>query len=289
MKSGYVAVVGKTNAGKSTLINKFLGFKLNIVSPKVQTTRVNVLGILTGKGSQIVFIDTPGIHRSKNLLDKFMNKSYRSAKEGADLVLYLVDGSKEILDEEIQNIEKICQTQMVVVGVSKLDVACQKILVQNLEKLNKVCAKEIVPFSSKIGKNIDVLKKAIIENLPERDFLFSKEDITNRPVKFFCAEIVREKVLEITGEEIPHGVFCEVVSFVEKERICEIAIDVVCEKETHKAIIIGKNGERLKNIGVKARADIEKLIGKQVMIKLFVKVEKDWRNKQNFILNNLYS
>ena len=290
MKSGYVAVIGKTNAGKSTLINKFLGFKLNIVSPKVQTTRVNVLGILTESESQIVFIDTPGIHRAKTMLDKFMNKSYRAASEGADLILYLVDGAKEILEEEIQNIKNLtAKFEKVIVGVSKIDLASQKKLLENLSLLNGVGACEIVPFSSKSGKNVDMLKQLIIKNLPERNFLFSGEEVSNRSVLFFCAEIVREKVLSTINEEIPHGAFCEVVSHSESQNLFEISVDIICEKESHKAIIIGKGGEKLKQIGSRARADIERLVGKKVMLKLFVKVEKDWRNKQNFLTTNIYS
>ena len=290
MKSGYVAVIGKTNAGKSTLINKFLGFKLNIVSPKVQTTRVNVLGILTESESQIVFIDTPGIHRAKTMLDKFMNKSYRAASEGADLILYLVDGAKEISNEEIQNIKNLtAKFEKVIVGVSKIDLASQKKLLENLSLLNGVGACEIVPFSSKSGKNVEVLKKLIVDNLPERSFLFSGEEVSNRSVLFFCAEIVREKVLSTINEEIPHGAFCEVVSHSESQNLFEISVDIICEKESHKAIIIGKGGEKLKQIGSRARADIERLVGKKVMLKLFVKVEKDWRNKQNFLTTNIYS
>lgn len=290
MKSGYVAVIGKTNAGKSTLINKFLGFKLNIVSPKVQTTRVNVLGILTESESQIVFIDTPGIHRAKTMLDKFMNKSYRAASEGADLILYLVDGAKEISGEEIQNIKNLtAKFEKVIVGVSKIDLASQKKLLENLSLLNGVGACEIVPFSSKSGKNVEVLKKLIVDNLPERSFLFSGEEVSNRSVLFFCAEIVREKVLSTINEEIPHGAFCEVVSHSESQNLFEISVDIICEKESHKAIIIGKGGEKLKQIGSRARADIERLVGKKVMLKLFVKVEKDWRNKQNFLTTNIYS
>lgn len=290
MRAGYVAVIGKTNAGKSTLINKLLGFKLNIVSPKVQTTRVNVLGILTESESQIIFIDTPGIHRAKTMLDKFMNKSYRAASEGADLILYLVDGSKEISEEEIQNIKNMtAKFEKVIVGVSKIDLADQKKLLENLSLLNEVGASEIVPFSSKSGKNVDMLKQLIIKNLPERNFLFSGEEVSDRPVLFFCAEIVREKVLSTINEEIPHGVFCEVISHSESEMLFEIAVDIICEKESHKSIIIGRGGEKLKQIGSRARADIEKLVGKKVMLKLFVKVEKDWRNKQNFLTTNIYS
>lgn len=290
MKAGYVAIVGRTNAGKSTLINKFLGIKLNIVSAKQQTTRNNVLGVLTENGSQIVFIDTPGIHKSQNALDKFMNKSVRSASEGADVVVYLIDGKKPVSDEEIDNIKKIKEkNENLIVAVSKIDLVQKEKLAENLVKLNEIQASEIVPISSLKKQNLDVLKKAIVSLLPEGDFIFPEDEITDKSTNFLCAEIVREKVLNFTNQEIPHGVMCEVVSFKEKVSIIEISIDIICEKDSHKSIIIGKGGTSLKRIGASARIDMEKLLDKKVMLNLYVKVEKDWRNKQNFLIANGYN
>lgn len=290
MKAGYVAIVGRTNAGKSTLINKFLGVKLNIVSAKQQTTRNNVLGVLTENGSQIVFIDTPGIHKSQNALDKFMNKSVRSASEGADVVVYLIDGKKPVSDEEIDNIKKIKEkNENLIVAVSKIDLVQKEKLAENLVKLNEIHASEIVPISSLKKQNLDVLKKAIVSLLPEGDFIFPEDEITDKSTNFLCAEIVREKVLNFTNQEIPHGVMCEVVSFKEKTSIIEISIDIICEKDSHKSIIIGKGGTSLKRIGASARIDMEKLLDKKVMLNLYVKVEKDWRNKQNFLIANGYN
>ncbi len=290
MKAGYVAIVGRTNAGKSTLINKFLGVKLNIVSAKQQTTRNNVLGVLTENGSQIVFIDTPGIHKSQNALDKFMNKSVRSASEGADVVVYLIDGKKPVSDEEIDNIKKIKEkNENLIVAVSKIDLVQKEKLAENLVKLNEIHASEIVPTSSLKKQNLDVLKKAIVSLLPEGDFIFPEDEITDKSTNFLCAEIVREKVLNFTNQEIPHGVMCEVVSFKEKASIIEISIDIICEKDSHKSIIIGKGGSSLKRIGASARIDMEKLLDKKVMLNLYVKVEKDWRNKQNFLIANGYN
>ena len=290
MKAGYVAIVGRTNAGKSTLINKFLGVKLNIVSAKQQTTRNNVLGVLTENGSQIVFIDTPGIHKSQNALDKFMNKSVRSASEGADVVVYLIDGKKPVSDEEIDNIKKIKEkNENLIVAVSKIDLVQKEKLAENLVKLNEIQASEIVPISSLKKQNLDVLKKAIVSLLPEGDFIFPEDEITDKSTNFLCAEIVREKVLNFTNQEIPHGVMCEVVSFKEKTSIIEISIDIICEKDSHKSIIIGKGGTSLKRIGASARIDMEKLLDKKVMLNLYVKVEKDWRNKQNFLIANGYN
>lgn len=283
-KSGYVAVVGRTNAGKSTLINKLLGFKLNIVSHKQQTTRNNVVGVLTEGESQIVFVDTPGIHKSQNQLDKFMNKSVRSASEGSDVVVYLIDGSKSFTDEEIANILALSKkTNKLIIAVNKIDLVQKDKLANNLAKLNEIDVEEIVPISAKSGKNLECLKKSITSRLPLNDFIYEEDEITNKPTKFFCAEIIREKVLNFTNQEIPHGVMCEIVEFNEKEDIVEILADIICEREGHKSIIIGKRGEALKRIGTSARIDIEKFLNKKVMLRLFVKVEKDWRNKQNFL------
>ncbi len=290
MKVGYVAVVGRTNAGKSTLINKFLGIKLNIVSSKQQTTRNNVLGVLTENGYQIVFVDTPGIHKSKNALDKYMNKNVRSASEGADVVVYLIDGRKLISDEEFDNIKKLKEkNENLIIAVSKIDLVSKEKLAENLVKLNEINANEIVPISSLKKQNLDVLKKAIISLLPSGDYIFPEDEITDKSTNFLCAEIVREKVLNYTNQEIPHGVMCEVVSFKEKPNLVEISVDIICEKDSHKSIIIGKGGSSLKRIGASARIDMEKLLDKKVMLNLYVKVEKDWRNKQNFLTANGYN
>ena len=290
MKAGYVAVVGRTNAGKSTLINKFLGLKLNIVSSKQQTTRNNVLGVLTENGYQIVFVDTPGIHKSKNALDKFMNKNVRSASEGADVVVYLIDGRKLISDEEFDNIKKLKEkNENLIIAVSKIDLVSKEKLAENLVKLNEINANEIVPISSLKKQNLDVLKNAIVSLLPSGDYIFPEDEITDKSTNFLCAEIVREKVLNYTNQEIPHGVMCEVVSFKEKPNLVEISVDIICEKDSHKSIIIGKGGSSLKRIGASARIDMEKLLDKKVMLNLYVKVEKDWRNKQNFLIANGYN
>ncbi len=290
MKVGYVAVVGRTNAGKSTLINKFLGIKLNIVSSKQQTTRNNVLGVLTENGYQIVFVDTPGIHKSKNALDKYMNKNVRSASEGADVVVYLIDGRKLISDEEFDNIKKLKEkNENLIIAVSKIDLVSKEKLAENLVKLNEINANEIVPISSLKKQNLDVLKNAIVSLLPSGDYIFPEDEITDKSTNFLCAEIVREKVLNYTNQEIPHGVMCEVVSFKEKHNLVEISVDIICEKDSHKSIIIGKGGSSLKRIGASARIDMEKLLDKKVMLNLYVKVEKDWRNKQNFLTANGYN
>ncbi len=284
-KAGYVAVIGKTNAGKSTLVNRLIGQKINIVSPKPQTTRNNVLGVLTDGESQMIFIDTPGIHRSVNQLDKYMSKNVRSASEGADIIVYLIDGSKNFDDEEIANIENLVQKNRahVILAVSKLDIVNKEKLFGEMTKLNSLGVKEIIPISAEKNKNINELKQSIIKFLPEQEFIFPEDEITDKSISFLCAEIVREKVLRFTNQEIPHGVMCLVTQFEEKKNITHVSVDIICEKESHKAIIIGKQGDSIKRIGASSRIDMEKLLDTKVMLNLFVKVEKDWRNKVSFL------
>jgi GTP-binding protein Era len=283
-KAGYIAVIGNTNSGKSTLINSLIGQKINIVSPKQQTTRKNVLGILTEDENQFVFIDTPGIHKTQNFFDKSMNRSIREASEGADVVVYLIDGSKKINEQEIEYIRNLTDKGAnVVVAVNKIDIANKEKLMLEILKLNQLKNCEIVPISAEKKKNLDELKKIISANLPEvESFSFQQDEITDKSISFLCAEIVREKVLRYTNQEIPHGVACEIISFKEDEKLVRIDIDIICEKDSHKGIIIGKSGESLKRIGASARIDIEKLLDKKVMLKLFVKVVADWKTDPKF-------
>lgn len=286
MKAGYVAIIGRTNAGKSTLINNLVGQKINIVSPKQQTTRNNILGILTEKDVQFIFVDTPGIHKSKNTLDKFMNKYIKSASEGADVIIYLIDGSKKIGDDEIEYIRNMSKKDLpVIVVVNKMDIANKEKLMSEMFKLNELENCEIIPISAEKGKNISELKKLISKNLPEvESFPFPDDEITDKSVAFICSEIIREKVLLFTNQEIPHGVKSEIKSFKEKDKLVEIEADIICEKDSHKGIIIGKNAESLKRIGTSSRIDMEKLLGKKVMLKLFVKVVPNWRNDSKFFV-----
>lgn len=286
MRAGYIAIIGRTNAGKSTLINNLIGQKINIVSPKQQTTRNNILGILTEKDVQFVFIDTPGIHKSKNSLDKFMNKNIKSASEGADVLVYLIDGSKKINNEEIQYVKDLVEKGLpTIITVNKIDIANREKLMFEMAKLNGLKGCEIVPISAEKSKNISELKKLITKNLPEVDaFPFPEDEITDKSVSFICSEIIREKVLLFTNQEIPHGVMAQIVSFKESEKLVEIQADIICEKDSHKGIIIGKNADSLKRIGASARIDMEKFLNKKVMLKLFVKVIPNWRNDSKYFI-----
>lgn len=285
-KSGYVSLVGKANAGKSTLINALIGEKVAIVSPKPQTTRNNIMGILTKDNYQLVFVDTPGIHTSKNALDKYMMKNVRSAIGGSDIVVYLIDGSKKLYDDELKYIENLVSKENpVIVAITKVDILKYEKVYPMLARLSEIKGiKEIIPLSSLQKRNLDVLENAILKLLPEsetKNFLFNEDEYTDKSIRFLVAEIIREKALYLYDEEIPHGLAIEVVKFDEQESIANIDIDIICERDSHKAIIIGKKGYKLKELGEQARKAIEELLQKKVMLKLFVKTKKNWRNNQN--------
>jgi len=267
-KAGYVALVGKANAGKSSLVNSLVGEKVAIISAKPQTTRENIMGVLTREDGQIVFVDTPGIHHTKNALSKTMMKNVRSAVSGVDLVLYLIDGTTIPDDEQIEYIQHLGDDKIIV--RSKIDLPNQKPFDSDIE------------VSSKTGKNLEELIDLILSRLPSYDqptYLFDPDYYTDKSVKFIIAEEIREKALNLLNQEVPHGIAVEIIKFDEKKDIVYIDADIVCEQERHKGMIIGKGGAVLKKIGSQTREFAEKLLDKKIMLKLFVKVEKDWRNK----------
>lgn len=271
-KFGYVAILGKPNAGKSTLINYLVGMKLAIVSQKPQTTRDNILGIYTSKNSQLVFIDTPGIHKATSHLDKFMMKNVRTAKAGADVVLYLLDSSIAPDPDEIEHIEKMKADGInLVVAGSKLD----------KKKVDFDCD---VCFSALTGENIPLLIEKILKFIPSsktKNFLYDADEVTDKSVKFIISEYIRESALKQLKKEIPHGIAVVVTKFEETPKIANIEAEIVCEKPNHKGIIIGKGGTTLKAIGIESRTNAEQLLGKKVMLSLFVKVEEGWKDKPN--------
>ena len=269
MKCGYVAVLGLPNAGKSSLTNFFVGEEVAIVSHRKQTTRNSILGILNGDDFQIIFVDTPGIHHSKNQLDKFMMKNVRSAIAEADVVLYLFDSSKQMGDEEIEYIENLkTKTPNLILVATKTDKGSVS---QKISPDFKI--------SVKTGEGAKELLDKIVSFLPERDALYDEELYTDKSVKFLVAEKIREYLLENLDKEIPHGIAVDMVSFFEDEDKVLIEADIICEREQHKGIVVGKGGKNLKELGIFVREYVEKLLEKKCVLKLFVKVDKDWRDK----------
>lgn len=272
--SGYVAVVGKPNAGKSSLVNALIGEKVAIISKKPQTTRDNIIGIYNEKDCQIVFVDTPGVHHSKNLLDKSMMKNVRNALAGVDLVLYLIDGTTTPDQEELDYIKHIEGNKLII--RTKTDLKVQKEFQSDLE------------ISSVNGKNLETLIEKIKNFLNQSEepfYIYPPDYYTDKSVKFIIAEELREKALNNLEREIPHGVAVEIIRFLEEEDIVYIDADIICEQESHKGIIIGKGGQMLKKMASQTREFAEKLLDKKVMLKVFVKVEKDWRNKPQKVKN----
>lgn len=284
MKSGFVAILGEANVGKSTLLNAILKEKVSIVSPKPQTTRNRILGIFNDEECQIVFIDTPGIHKAKNKLDEYMSKAISSARSDVDVIMYVLDGTKKITDTTIENLNKYTQGAKVILVINKMDEITYEKLYPELIKCNNLeNIKDIVPVSAKKSKNLDELLNVVKSYLKEDVKYFDDDVYTDVSLKFLVGEIIREKALWLLQDELPHGIAIEISRFNEDLPICEIDADIILEKASHKAIVIGKNGSMLKDIGTKARADIEKLLDKQIMLKLFVKVREDWRNSNTSI------
>ncbi|HWQ81011.1 MAG TPA: GTPase Era [Ignavibacteria bacterium] len=292
IKSGYTALIGKPNAGKSTLMNAMLDFKLSAVNPKVQTTRNKILGILTGKDHQIIFMDTPGLLEPKYEMQKFMMKEIKSSFKEADVIVYILDAQNINLND-VKRIEdefrKDFRGTNRIVVLNKVDLIPQE-NVQNkmIELRDEFGFNDIIPVSAKNNYNLDTLKARIIELLPEGDFYFDADTLTNKPEKFFVSEIIRENILTLYKEEIPYSVFVDVREFKVRDlgQKDYINADIILERESQKIIILGKNGEMVKKLGEMSRKGIEEFLGKEVFLKLFVKVRKDWRRDFRFLKSN---
>jgi len=290
-KSGFIAVVGRPNVGKSTLINKMIGQKVSIISPKPQTTRNTIRAIITDKESQIVLMDTPGIHTPKSKLGEFMVKKAVESLNDADGVIYIVEASDRGPGKtDAMIIEKLKKIKPpVILAINKCDsVYREKIPEAILGFSKQMDFYETVPISALNGDNVDAILGIIKGILPEGVMYFDSDDFTDQPERVVAAEYVREKLLLHLRDEIPHGTGVEITSFKDRKdkNIIDIEATIYCERKSHKGIIIGKNGSMLKKIGTLAREDLEKLFGTKVFLKLWVKVKEDWRNK-NSVLRDL--
>lgn len=287
MKCGFVSLVGRPNVGKSSLLNSILGMKIAITSHVAGTTRNVIQGIYNDEDSQIIFVDTPGIHKPNNKLGSLMNKKAYHNIEGVDVILFLIDISKGFGRGDQFILDKIKDKDIpIFLLLNKIDLVKNK--EKLLEEINKLKElhdfQEIIPLSATKRDNVDLLLSCIKKNLDENDRIFSEEEITNVSTRFMLAELVREKILERTKEEIPHTVTCYVENYEEDDKCVHVQVLVIVDRENIKKIIIGKQGSMLKEVGTRARHDMEALLGKKVFLETYVKTIKNWRDEEKYFL-----
>ena len=279
-KSGFVAILGRPNVGKSSIMNRLVGEKVAIVSDKAQTTRMKALGVCHREDCQIVFVDTPGIHRPRTKLGEFMVTAATDAKDGVDAIMVVVDASF-IGKGDVEVMQSVrgerCPKFLV---INKTDLVTPEQLMPRLQELDVSGFDQVVSVSARKGTNMDVLFELLKNALPEGPEYFPEDMVTDQPERVLIAEIVREKALRNLRDEIPHGIGVDMLQIKKvSDNLTEIHADVYCERASHKSIIIGKQGAMLQKIGSEARQDIERLLGTKVMLKLWVKVREDWRNR----------
>ena len=282
-KSGFVSIIGRPNVGKSTFMNRVVGQKIAIMSDKPQTTRNKVQGVVTNENSQIVFIDTPGIHKPKHKLGDFMMKSAKNTLKEVDVILFMVNADEKIGpgDRFVIEMLKGSETPVFLV-INKIDLVHPDALFEIINSyVEEYDFAEIVPLSALNGNNVERLMETLTNYLPEGPKYYPDDQVTDHPERFIVSELIREKVLHLTREEVPHSiaVVIDKISRDDKKQIVNVMATIIVERDSQKGIIIGKQGALLKQIGTKARRDIEMLLGSKVFLELWVKVQKDWRNK----------
>lgn len=285
MKVGFVSIVGRPNAGKSTLINSIIGSKVAIVSDKAHTTRNNIQGIYNDDDSQIIFIDTPGIHKPMHKLGKYMNSQSYYSIEDTNVILFIVDATEKIGKGDKFILEKLKEVDSnVFLVLNKVDRIKKENLFPMIEEYNKLFDfKEIIPISALKKDNIDDLIKTIKKYLDEGERYYSEDYYTDKSINFMVSEIVREKVLNLTHEEVPHAVTCVLEKYEEEKNSIHINVLIIVEREGIKRILVGHSGSMIKEIGIEARKDIEELVGKKVYLELFVKTVNNWREKDKYL------
>lgn len=287
-KSGFVTVVGKTNVGKSSIINRLVGEKISAIANKPQTTRTIIRGIINRPNSQIVIMDTPGLHKSKSKLGNMMNENAISSIPDVDVVLYVIEATEKSIDEKI--LEKIKESKKkTILIINKIDLVDAKKIADLIDKYkNLYDFVAIIPVSVKKDKNIEEIIDEIESNLKEGPAYYSVEEYTNQTLRQIAEETIREKALKLLQDEVPHGILVEVTKMKtrktkEMEKIYDVEATIFCLRESHKGIIIGKNGSMLKKIGTYAREDLEKMLDTKVNLKLWVKVKEDWINDMSIV------
>ncbi len=286
MRSGYIAVIGRANAWKSTLINVLVGEKVSIVSPKPQTTRDRILGVLTEEDYQIVFVDTPGIYRARNALTDMMMRTTDNSARSVDFILYVLDGHDGISEEEVTLVKKYAAMGIpMAIAYTKIDIMPKENIPLALAKIaDEGLDIDVFPVSARKGKNIRALKEFLVEQLPEGDKVFEEDIVSDKSEKFMISEIMREKILLKFDKEIPHGIAIVINEFFRNDNgVYEVNLDIVCERANHKAILIGKQGKAIKEVSSFARQDMEKFLGAKVFLTTYVKVKEDWRDKPGLL------
>lgn len=285
-RCGYIAIVGRPNVGKSTLINHLIKQKVSITSRKPQTTRHAILGIKTVDENQMIFVDTPGLHQGvKKSINRFMNKNALRALKDSDIVVFMVDGVNFKPDDEyvLSLVEKAKKPTFLL--INKIDkVKDKKSLLPFIEEMaQKYDFTSIIPLSAKNGDQVNLFEEELIKLLPKGEHLYDAEMITNRSVKFLCAEIIREKIFRFSGQELPYSTTVEIESFKEEDKVIKIHALILVDKESHKRMIIGEKGAKLKEIASLARLDMEKLLDKKVFLQCWCKVKAGWADNENLL------
>lgn len=285
MRSGFVSIIGRPNVGKSTLLNALIDTKVAITSDKAQTTRNIIQGIYNEPETQIVFVDTPGIHKPVNKLGKILNKQSYSLTKDVDAILLVVDAKEGLGKGDKYIISSLDKNSVpVILVLNKIDRMTTSELMSRINEYKDLFAfADIVPVSALKKDNIERLIKVVKEYLTDNVKYFDDDIYTSNSVKFMISEIVREKLLNVTSEEVPHSITCYCTKYDDKETIIHINVDIIVDRESIKKIVIGKKGDRLKEIGIKSRVEIEHLVGKQVYLDLFVKVVKNWKDKEKYL------
>jgi len=285
MKSGFVSLIGRPNVGKSTLLNSIIGKKVAIISNKPQTTRNIIKGIYNEEDTQIVFVDTPGIHKPTHKLGKYLNKQAYYTIDDVDVIVFLVDGSEALGPGDKYVIERLKEvTKPVILVINKIDkLNKDEILLKIAEYKDLYNFKEIVPLSAIKNNNTDTLIKVLKKYLPDNIKYYDDNEITNKSTEFMIAEMIREKVFNLTEEEVPHSVTCVVEQIEKKDGVYTIHATIVVDRDSLKKIIIGKQGNKIKEIGILSRQDLEKFLGTKVYLDLYVKTIKKWRDKEKYL------
>ena len=290
-KTGFIAIVGRPNVGKSTLLNSILGEKVAIVSSKPQTTRNRIIGIHTKGDDQYVFLDTPGIFKPRNTLGNFMVKTANSSMQDADAVILVVDTGKPVSDVEKNVIDYLKKTETPsVLALNKIDMYRREQIAETIAAYAELHSfSAVVPICAKNGKGVEEVLDECAPFLQESEFFFPEDMVTDQSERQVAAEVIREKLLRTLNKEIPHGVAVAIEEFKDEGSLVSIRAEIYCEKASHKGIIVGKNGEELKRVGSYARADLEAILGTKVYLNLWVKVKENWRDSQRGITDFGYS